>query len=167
MAVRPASEQRLLVMPKLGLTMTDGVVARWNAVEGQRFAAGDVLVVIESEKTAFDIEAPAAGTLGKILVQELETVPVGTLLAQWQLDGKTAPPPVACDRDAGAPRPQKDGRRLATPLARRLAREGGLDLSEITGSGPRGRIQAADVTLALTTTAHAPPAAPAAESPVR
>jgi pyruvate dehydrogenase E2 component (dihydrolipoamide acetyltransferase) len=155
------SEQRLLVMPKLGLTMAEGTVAKWEKREGQHFNAGDVIVVIESDKTALDVEAPAAGTLGQQLIKENEVVPVGTLLAHWQLDGEVsivdrarredlAPAPAQAatveHSDTNMP-PAKasGGRQLATPLARRLAREGGISLSGITGSGPRGRIQAADV----------------------
>jgi pyruvate dehydrogenase E2 component (dihydrolipoamide acetyltransferase) len=77
-------------MPKLGLTMTEGMVAQWKISEGQRFTAGTVVVVIESEKTAFEVEAPEAGTLQRVLVAESETVPVGTLLAHWHLDGDDA-----------------------------------------------------------------------------
>ena len=84
------SEQRLLVMPKLGLTMTEGVVTEWRKRENERFDLGDVIVVIESDKTAFDVEAPAAGALGQRLVQENETAPVGALLAHWRLDGEPA-----------------------------------------------------------------------------
>ncbi len=166
-------------MPKLGLTMTEGMVSKWEIAEGQRFAAGDIVVVIESEKTAFDVEAPAAGTLQKVLVGESETVPVGTLLAHWQLDGgevvsqpvtqqersaeaaapasnRAESPPTVAAPTSGAHAQQHSGRRLATPLARRLAHEAKANLDSIIGSGPRSRIQAADVKAVLTVSAKLP-----------
>jgi hypothetical protein len=151
-----------LLMPKLGLTMTEGTVARWVAAAGQRFAAGDVIVVVETDKIANDVEAPAAGELVSLLSAEGEVVPVGTPIAQWRLDAPSSRPSKVPDevrapvpspasttlpaRAASAVVPSGDAARIvATPYARRLARDAQLDLSSITGSGPRGRIKAADV----------------------
>ncbi|MBI3523914.1 MAG: 2-oxo acid dehydrogenase subunit E2 [Betaproteobacteria bacterium] len=77
-----------LLMPKLGLTMTEGTVIEWPVAIGGAFARGAVCVVVETDKVANDIEAPEAGRLLKILVQEGETVPVGSVLAEWQTDAK-------------------------------------------------------------------------------
>lgn len=167
-----SAEQYLLVMPKLGLTMTEGTVTQWQIAPGQRFSAGDVVVVIESEKTTVDVDAPADGILNEILIGESQTVPVGTLLANWQLDGHAdasssntlksqpseiappvsaipPPPPATLASVAPTPARRSTERQMATPLARRLARDAGLDLGSVSGSGPRGRIQAADVTAAV------------------
>lgn len=81
------SDTQHLVMPKLGLTMEEGLVSQWLVRPGDRFVAGQVLVAVENDKTVFDVEAPARGILGEILIQESETVPVGTPIAEWQLDG--------------------------------------------------------------------------------
>jgi pyruvate dehydrogenase E2 component (dihydrolipoamide acetyltransferase) len=175
------SNQRLLVMPKLGLTMTEGVVSQWKVTPGQRFAAGEVIIVVESEKTAFEVEAPAAGIFEQVLVKETETVPVGTLLAHWRLDGdeevsrpnvqqerlsetavpaqELAPSSLNITRQPSAVAEQQQGQRtLATPLARRMAREAKIDLTAIAGSGSGGRIQAADVEAAVNASAHEPQA---------
>ena len=128
-------------MPKLGLTMTEGTLAAWRVRPGDAVRAGDVLFVVETEKTATEIEAQDAGRIGTLLVAEGTLVPVGA--------------PVATLADGAAP-----ARVIATPLARRLARRGGLDLAAIRGSGPRGRIKAQDVERALAE-APAPPPSPA------
>jgi pyruvate dehydrogenase E2 component (dihydrolipoamide acetyltransferase) len=153
-----------LTMPKLGLTMTEGLVAAWVAQPGQRVAAGDVLLVVETEKTTTDVEATADGVLTEILVPAGEKVPVGTVLARWREDAEAAParPPdatptqgamqariedvpgargAAAPRAGGAPAP----RVVATPFARRLARERSIDLRSVRGTGPGGRVKACDV----------------------
>ncbi len=163
-----------LLMPKLGLTMTEGVLLEWKVAPGDRFARGDILFVVETDKAATDIEAEADGRLAERLVEEGETVPVGQPVGR--LTGETGPAeatdavrgqvaasnPAAEENAAivgpspaspvfvpGSPAaPVASGapaRIVATPLARRMAREGGVDLAAIAGSGPRGRIKAADV----------------------
>jgi pyruvate dehydrogenase E2 component (dihydrolipoamide acetyltransferase) len=145
-------ESTPLLMPKLGLTMTEGVVAQWMARPGQRFAAGEAIAVVETEKTTSEVEAPADGMLAEILVPEGAKVPVGTALARLALDtarlrrghsADPAAPPVAVQ--PLTPPLTSSGRVVATPLARRLARERGIDLATLRGSGPHGRIKAADV----------------------
>src|SRR5690606_311265 len=76
-----------LVMPKLGLTMTEGRVAQWLVKPGAQFDQGDVIVVIETDKIANDVEAPAPGQLIEILVEEGSVVPVGAPIAKWRLEG--------------------------------------------------------------------------------
>jgi pyruvate dehydrogenase E2 component (dihydrolipoamide acetyltransferase) len=151
-----------LLMPKLGLTMTEGTVARWLVAPGERFSAGDIIVVIETDKIANDIEAPASGEMTAHLSSEGDVVPIGTPIAKWRLEGtdtraraisEAAPQPAAVDRPDGAPRAavspansrSSAERIVATPYARRLAREAGLDLAHLAGTGPRGRIKAVDV----------------------
>lgn len=149
-----------LLMPKLGLTMTEGVVSQWSCQPGGRFAPGDVLVVVETEKIANDVEATASGVLREILVPEGETVPVGAPIARWEPEGavKAAVAPVA-SQTAAAPTGREEGRQVAdlasqrpagarvvaTPYARRLAAERGIDIPSIAGRGQGGRIRAADV----------------------
>ena len=77
-----------LLMPKLGLTMTEGTVVDWPIAVGGTFARGTVCVVVETDKVANEVEAPGAGRLLKILVQAGETVPVGSVLAEWEPDAK-------------------------------------------------------------------------------
>ncbi|MDM9558454.1 dihydrolipoamide acetyltransferase family protein [Bordetella petrii] len=145
-----------LLMPKLGLTMTEGMLVEWCVAAGVPVKAGDPLFVVETDKVANEIPAHADGTLAEVLVQAGETVPVGAVVARWTGPGQAAEPaPCAPADSAPAPTaeapaaPRKhaaaDARVVATPLARRLARERGIDLARLAGSGPGGRIKAADV----------------------
>src|SRR5690606_25424424 len=87
------SENRLLVLPKLGLTMTEGAVLEWSLTPGESFKAGDILFIVESDKAAVEFEAPSAGVLNEILVEPGRTVPVGTEIGRWTLEGHSAPEP--------------------------------------------------------------------------
>ena len=146
-----------LLMPKLGLTMTEGMLTEWRVAVGDRVGAGDVLFVVETDKIANEIEAPGAGVVEAILVPEGETVPVGTPVARWTgpglpaaeddtaieaLDARPASRPVSAPAEA---RIHGGARIVATPLARRHARQANIDLAHVAGSGPGGRIKAADV----------------------
>ncbi len=151
-----------LVMPKLGLTMTEGSIQEWVATPGKPFAAGSVLLVVETEKIANEIEAVADGVLDRILVQAGDTVACGTAIATWTPNDPSAVKAAAESPDAAAPaeksppavstaasEPKARGeglRVVSTPFARRLARELGVDLSQVQGSGPHGRIKGPDVT---------------------
>jgi pyruvate dehydrogenase E2 component (dihydrolipoamide acetyltransferase) len=178
------------VMPKLGLTMTEGTIARWDVAPGKSFAQGDIILVVETDKIAYDVEAPASGVLQEVLVSAGSAVPVGTPIGRWDVgDIKVsldAPDAAASIEDPAAsvqekpslapeapktpsavppPRRTDTGRTLATPYARRLARQAGIDLRGLDGSGPRGRIKAADVERAITAQAAAPAQAVAPSSP--
>ena len=136
-------------MPKLGLTMTEGLLASWRVGPGDRVRPGDVLFVVETEKIATEIEAQGEGEIRSLEVRSGETVPVGAVVATWtgpaavSGDSIQARPELAPAEAASSAAPSE--RVVATPLARRLAREGGIDLSALRGSGPNGRIKAADV----------------------
>jgi pyruvate dehydrogenase E2 component (dihydrolipoamide acetyltransferase) len=146
-----------ILMPKLGLTMTEGLLAEWKVKPGDRVAPGDIICVVETEKIANEVEAPTAGEMIELLVPAGTTVPVGTAIASWTgagmaaSDGESAPPPVA-DAEPSTDLPlsrNPGGRILSTPLARRLSRQSNVDLAVVAGSGPRGRIKAADVLAAI------------------
>ncbi len=115
---------RQLVMPKLGLTMTEGTVAEWPLAEGARFGRGDIYVVVETDKVANEVEAPEAGRLLRILVPQGETVPVGAPLAEWEADAESdaagAPPPAPESPAAAAAEPRW---RKATSLELTAARK--------------------------------------------
>ena len=136
-----------VVMPKLGQAMTEGVVVRWHRTDGERVAAGELLVTVETDKATYDLEATAGGTL-HVLVQEGQEVPIHTVIAEIgaapvRAVSASAPPPaepVARQRTASRP-----GRVLASPKAKRLAAERGIDLSSLTPSSADGVISAADV----------------------
>lgn len=153
-----------LLMPKLGLTMTEGTLVEWSVASGDQVVAGDVLFVVETDKVANEVTAQADGQMGDILVPAGETVPVGTVVARWTGPGQSNdgdspeepgeessldPAPVPSSKQVAPPpahaRSYHSERVVATPLARRLAREHDIDLHAVTGSGPRGRIKAVDV----------------------
>jgi pyruvate/2-oxoglutarate dehydrogenase complex dihydrolipoamide acyltransferase (E2) component len=139
-------------LPDLGEGLTEGEIARWLVAEGQELAEDDPLVEIATDKTTVEIPSPAAGTVTKILVAEGEVVPVGTVLVVIGGDG-TEPVDRPGAKPAAAPAPepvgasvyQSQARVQATPLVRRVAQELGVDLAQLSGSGPNGRITEADV----------------------
>lgn len=134
-------------MPRLSDSMEQGTIVRWLKQDGERVAEGEPLAEVETDKATVTFDAETAGTL-RILVGEGETVPIGQ--------------PIARIGEGAAPTPRPDnGRPKASPLARRLARESGVELSQLTGSGPGGRIVKADVTAAAPPAIAVPPARPA------
>ncbi len=174
-----------VLMPALSPTMTEGKLARWLKREGETVNSGDVIAEIETDKATMEVEAVDEGVLGKILVAEgSEHVAVNTPIAMILVEGEdakaltavtpapakaAAPAPAApAAAPAAPPSPspaasaQAAGARIfASPLAKRMAAEAGLDLGSIKGSGPRGRIIKADVEAAK----QAPPAAKPAAAP--
>ncbi|MGE0577879.1 dihydrolipoamide acetyltransferase family protein [Reyranella sp.] len=140
--------RRPLVVPKLGLTMTEGSLVEWLLQPGMRFEAGQTLFIIESEKAGVEVPAEAAGTLLEADAPIGTPLPVGTVIGYWD-DGEAggeagegvAAPSPAVATPVAAP----TTRLLVTPLARRIARERGIDLARVRGSGPRGRIRARDL----------------------
>ena len=148
-----------IVMPKLGLTMEEGIVSDWNVQVGSQVKAGDVLFSVETEKIVTDIEARADGEITSIDVPAGETVAVGAVIATWSgpsmaLDHSTdapdalheqATPAAPIEDETSEAVEAKSSRIVASPSARRKAKQLGLDLPSITGTGPRGRITLADV----------------------
>jgi len=166
-----------LIVPKLGMAAAVATLTEWKAREGQRIEKGDNVLDIEAEKSAFEMTAPVAGWL-HILVGEGVEVDVNSVVALIAADeaeyaslAGTGGSEAAVDvPEATAPaQPARvqaqDGERLfATPIARRMAAENGLDLASIAGTGPRGRVQRDDVKRAIAASGSAmpAPAAPAA-----
>ena len=145
-----------LVMPKLGLTMTEGVLLEWHVGAGDEFRAGDMLFVVETEKVANEVQADIDGIIDELLVEEGDIVPVGMPLATLK-GGRVSelPEKVVTTAEAAvsavAIEPRQfvkdsdSSRIVSTPLARKRARELGVDLSRVAGSGPGGRIKANDL----------------------
>ena len=151
-----------IVMPKLGLTMTEGLLASWRVQPGDEVRAGDVLFVVETEKIATEVEAQGSGRIETLEITEGSTAPVGAVVATWS-GAETA----SAGEAPLLPSAPEDTRIVATPLARKLARGAGVDLSAITGSGPRGRIKARDVEAAMNAAPTASTSARAEASPAR
>ena len=170
-----------ILMPALSPTMEEGTLAKWHVKEGDTVSSGDILAEIETDKATMEFEAVDEGVIGKIVIAEgSEGVKVNAVIAVLLEDGESASdigsvsaaPAAAAEPKAEAAAPAaaatpapaapaaKDGNRIfATPLARRIAADKGLDLSAIAGSGPHGRIVKADVETA--TAAPKAAAAPA------
>lgn len=151
-----------VLMPKLGLTMTEGTILRWLVAEGQPVQMGQILFEIETEKAVTEIEAQANGTLGHIRAPEGATMAIGNVIGYLLLSGETiadipsapsfsaAPPapaaaPPSSASPIGAP---TTGNIKASPIARRIAKELNVDLSLIKGTASGGRIVEEDVRLA-------------------
>ncbi len=150
-----------IVMPQMGYDMQEGTVVRWHKQEGEAVARGEVIAEIETDKATVEYEAYVAGVMRKIVAQEGVTIPVGSLIAVIadpneslpddigieELPAATQPPapPTAEAPQATAAPPGSAGEVRASPIARRLARERGIDLALITGTGPGGRIVEEDV----------------------
>jgi pyruvate dehydrogenase E2 component (dihydrolipoamide acetyltransferase) len=171
-----------ILMPALSPTMEEGTLAKWHVKEGDRVTSGKVIAEIETDKATMEFEAVDEGTVGKIVVAEgSQGVKVNALIAVLLEDGEslsdTAPPaapaPSAPAAEAvqasaapqQAPAPRDGARVFATPLARRIAREKGLDLAGLKGSGPHGRIVKADVEKAEPAGSRAAPAPVSATPP--
>lgn len=159
-----------IVMPQMGYDMKEGTVVRWHKQEGDPVARGEVIADIETDKATVEFEAYTAGVLRKIVVPEGVAIPVGRLIAVITEPDEPLPddilaeesaPAVSAPSDRGEPQapaavpaatmprpgevPAPDGEIRASPIARRLAREKGIDLARITGTGPGGRIVEDDV----------------------
>ena len=180
-----------ILMPALSPTMEEGTLAKWLVKEGDEVSSGDLLAEIETDKATMEFEAVDEGTIGKILVAEgTEAVKVNTTIAVLLGDGESADdigatpaapaaapapeapaaaeatPAAAPEKAApapAAPTAASGNRIFASPLARRIAADKGLDLAQIKGSGPKGRIVKADVIDAQPGTA--PAAAPSTPAP--
>jgi pyruvate dehydrogenase E2 component (dihydrolipoamide acetyltransferase) len=154
-----------ILMPALSPTMTEGTLSRWLKKEGETIKAGDVIAEIETDKATMEVEAVDEGVLGRILVQDgTEGVKVNEPIAVMVGAGESVP--AAAEPKAVAPAPQApvvsppapvaearppnghaagEERIFASPLARRMASQAGIDLSALKGSGPNGRIVRADI----------------------
>jgi pyruvate/2-oxoglutarate dehydrogenase complex dihydrolipoamide acyltransferase (E2) component len=150
-------------LPDLGEGLTEGEIARWLVSEGQDVAEDEPLVEIQTDKTTVEIPSPAAGKVTRILVQEGQVVPVGTVLVVIGEDGAVpdeqpraeAGPQPATSRGQ-APGPVPGDRVRATPLVRRVAQELGVDLAAVAGTGPQGRVTEEDVRRAAGAGGQAP-----------
>lgn len=156
-----------IVMPKLGMVMTEGTVTRWSKSAGDSVKQGEVLAEIETEKLNYELEATEAGILHTV-VADGAIIPVDGLLGYLLAEGEAVPeappgpaPAAAAPERRAARRPSRPagpgGEVASTPGARKLAASLGVDLTQVTPTGPRGRVVEADVR------AHADKETPAAE----
>ncbi len=167
------------MMPKFGLTMHEGTIQRFFKAAGDRVSSGEPLYEVETEKVLYEVEAPASGTLATTLFDEGSTVECGVAVAviaeagedvatiaarygksasQLANQGSPATSPPIADRTAAA---KASGRRSASPVARKLASELGVNLDKIEGTGPGGRITREDVERASKSSTKTQPPLPA------
>ncbi len=166
-----------IILPKMGDAMTEGKILKWRKKPGEAVVKGEAVAEIETDKVNIDIEAEEAGTLLEILVGEGQSAPVGSTIAVIGAPGQRvekAPPPrpapeappaeVPQPTPAAPPRAPTEsaGRIAVSPLARRLASEHGIDLAQVRGTGPDGRIIKEDIE-ALVAAKPASPRGPALE----
>ena len=154
-----------ILLPQWGMEMQDGTIISWLKQEGDPIQEGEPLVEIETEKIETELESIASGIIAHILVPEGATVPIRTVLAIVAEPGEEAPRPAGtalagasttaeqATSAAAASPPQPPGQVSVQvlPAARRLATQHGVNLAEIQGSGPGGRILLADVEAAIQT----------------
>ena len=172
-----------ILMPALSPTMTEGSLAKWHKQEGDPVASGDIIAEIETDKATMEIEADEEGVLGRILVAEgSEGIAVNTAIAVMLEEGEDAsaldsvvveaPAPASAPEPTPEPAPApmpapaastapSGSRTIASPLARRMAAQSGLDLAAIPGSGPHGRVVKRDIEAAQAGDAPATAASPA------
>ncbi len=159
-------------MPALSPTMEEGTLAKWLVKVGDTVSSGDVMAEIETDKATMEFEAVDEGVIAEILVEEgTEGVAVGTVIARLTVEGEEAAPAKtpAAAKEAGvepkastpAPAPAEDGP-AATPTARKLAEQNGVDLASVEGTGPKGKITKEDVEGAIAKGGSKPAAAPTA-----
>lgn len=179
-----------ILMPALSPTMEEGNLAKWHVKEGDSVSSGDVIAEIETDKATMEVESIDEGTVGKILVAEgTEGVKVNALIAVLLEEGEDASSisdapaapkaaatpvaeaaPAASSAPAAAPAataPAASGgaRVFSSPLARRIAKENGLDISTVAGTGPHNRVVKKDVENAIAGGATAAPATAPASAP--
>ena len=159
-APAPAADAPVVdvVLPSLGESVTEATIVEWLKQPGDAVALDEEIAEITSDKADLRVPSPAAGVLTEIVAQPGDTIEVGGLLARLA-EGATAaapsaaPAPSTASSTTPARAEAATGGGLASPMARRAAAEAGVDLNTVTGSGPRGRIEAADIANAGTAAA--------------
>ncbi len=178
-----------VVMPQLGLTMTEGTVVKWIKKVGDAVKTGEALFEVETDKVVQEVPSTDSGVLSKVVVEEGKAVPIGTVIAYLTAPGEAVPgdggaapaveakaPPVAAAAPATAvaapveaPAAAAAGGVRASPAAKKLAAKLGVDIAQVRGTGPMGRVVEEDIRKAAasaTTPVAVAPAVPVAPAPV-
>ena len=166
-----------VVMPQMGVSVSEGTITRWLKQEGEQIEADEPLLEISTDKVDTEVPSPASGVVSEILVQEGETVNVGTVLARIGGEAGAAAP--AAEPPAAEPEPeptheapeplaqpatpvaQENGKSFVSPVVARIASEHGIDPSQVPGTGSGGRVTKKDIQAFIDSGAPAAPAAPA------
>jgi pyruvate/2-oxoglutarate dehydrogenase complex dihydrolipoamide acyltransferase (E2) component len=165
-------------MPQMGVSVAEGTIVAWRKRVGDWVEADEAIVEISTDKVETEIPSPASGRVSEVLVEAGATVDVGTLLAR--IDGEARPGVAHADEGPSEPEPEATGHRPqatgngnghappVSPVVRRMADEHGVDLSQVEGSGRRGRVTKKDLLAFLEDTPdtrHPTPDTPAADTP--
>jgi 2-oxoglutarate dehydrogenase E2 component (dihydrolipoamide succinyltransferase) len=177
-----------VVMPQMGVSVSEGTVTRWLKNVGDAIAADETLLEISTDKVDTEVPSPGSGVLSEILVQEGETVPVGTLLARIGAETAGQPPPAVPEPPAPEPEPEPpaaaadpapaptpqaephgngaaESHTFVSPVVARIAAEHGIDPSTVQGTGQGGRVTKKDILAFVEQPAPAAPPAPAPAAP--
>src|SRR5215210_6436609 len=160
-----------VAFPEMGDSVAEGTILEWRVKVGDAVAVDDPLVEISTDKVDAEVPSPAAGTITEILVEADQTVPVGSVLCRIAAgagasNGPVQPKAEPTEVKRTAEAPASNGGN-ATPVAARIASAHGLDVTGITGSGPRGRVTKEDVLAAVEGNGAPPPPDGAAVQPIR
>jgi 2-oxoglutarate dehydrogenase E2 component (dihydrolipoamide succinyltransferase) len=176
-----------VVMPQMGVSVSEGTITKWLKAQGEQVEADEPLLEISTDKVDTEVPSPGSGVLTEILVQEGETVDVGTKLAVIGGDGAAAasgsepqtqeeasppePEPTPAAEPSAPPRPepaqaaQTNGKTFVSPVVAKIASEHGVDPSQVPGTGRGGRVTKKDILNFIESGAPAAPAQPAAPQP--
>lgn len=151
-----------VIMPKMGDGMEEGTLLEWLKKEGDKVKSGEIIGTIQTDKATLELESPGSGRLGGFLIEAGMTVPVGRAIAAILKEGESLPadwggnaakaPEVVVEPKAEpetTPTAERESRVKASPLARKIAREFGIGLESVVGTGPGGRVVEKDVRAAL------------------
>jgi len=167
-----------VVMPQMGVSVSEGTVTKWNKQVGDRIEADETLLEISTDKVDTEVPSPASGVVTEILVPEGETVEVGTVLARIGGEGAaTASPPEPAAQPPSEPAaseaqaapaepapateasaPSENGKSFVSPVVARIASEHGIDPSQVPGTGNGGRVTKRDIQAFIDSGASATPA---------
>jgi 2-oxoglutarate decarboxylase len=156
-----------VVMPEMGESVSEGTVLEWRVSEGDAVEEGQTIVEVSTDKVDAEVPAPASGVITKIAAQPDETIAVGAVLAEIKLGegpAEGAAKPAAEEPAAAEAEPDAGNGGRATPVARRVAAERGVDLAKVNGSGAGGKVTKADVLAAADGDGAAPPRAAEGEA---
>src|SRR5215210_40206 len=167
----PDAEAVDVTFPEMGDSVAEGTILEWRVKVGDTVAVDDPLVEISTDKVDAEVPSPVAGTIAEILVEADQTVPVGSVLCRiaggaGASNGPVHPKAEPTEVKRAAEAPATNGGN-ATPVAARIASAHGLDVTGITGSGPRGRVTKEDVLAAVEGNGAPPPPDGAAVQPIR
>jgi pyruvate dehydrogenase E2 component (dihydrolipoamide acetyltransferase) len=170
-----------VIVPKLGLTMEEATIIEWMKKEGDQVGKGDAILEIETDKSTVEVESPASGVMGLPLYPKGSTLPVGQVVTYILAPGESSPstPPKTPSQlgkigiKAAEKRellegelPSTGNQLMASPVARRVAHELGIDIYRLVGSGPKGRVMESDVRRAALVTEREKAAVTFAEPPI-